>query len=402
MNVFDEIQGTRPTVEPMPSAERRIIRESLFGIGHDDSARSITGRSDSGAVVSTAPHGTRRPIQKRPRPTGSLAKLGAGLLLFGVLGVVGWSYSTRDDTVESSQPTTTNAVTTTTSTVVAPTTAPSVVRTGVTARVPIALPPTLLPVDEVVVTPAAPGSSSAILGAPDGTEVWIAEFDGEPSDPSQLDVRQVGAIGVGVDRDRVDGGVASYRPQVPCGFVIVNDAPGQPLDRQPMIDLFSAMSIDGDATIDISLPTDWSVFSIGDARTIYTAQFRVPAPAGEASEGTDATAPIRISQAPDGPLAQLMFGGRQLDRVDFLGGPAFIDVGATDPALVSVFWQDGPTVFNASSNELTLIDLEAFVDSLEPVAVDDWNQRFATIASEVASEPQECAPQPHFGSTLDP
>lgn len=403
MNVFDEIQGSRPVVAPMPLAKRRMIRESLFGIGHDDSKRTINGRSESGAVVSTAPHGMRRPIQKRPKPTGSMAKLSAGLVLLGVIGAVVWSFSTRDDTVATAESTTTSTSTTTASTsTVAPTTAPPILRTGVTAGVPLALPPTLIVVDEVVAAPAAPGSSSAILGAPDGTEVWLAEFDGEPDDPSGLDVRQVGGIGVGIDRFREEGAPASYRLRVPCGFVIVNDAPGQPLDRQPMIDLFSAMSIDGDATIDITLPTDWSVFSIGEARTIYTVQFQVPVLGSDAADGDGATAPIRLSQVPDGSLAQLMFGGRQLDPVDFLGAPAFIDVGAADPSLVSVFWQDGSTVFNASSSVLTMTDLEEFVESLEPVGVDDWNQRFGTVEPEIAIEPPSCGPQPNLGPTLDP
>jgi hypothetical protein len=401
VNVFDEIQGSRPEVAPMALAKRRMIRESLFGIGHDDSTRTISGRSESGAVVSTAPHGMRRPIQKQARPAGSLAKLGAGLLVFAVLGAVVWSYSTRDDAVDIAESTTTTATTTTTSTV-APTTVPPVVRTGVNAGVPLALPPLLVPVDEVVVAPAAPGSSSLILGAPDGSEVWMAEFDGEPADPSGLDVRQVGAIGVGVDSNREEGALASYRLLVPCGIVIVNDGPGQPLDRQPIVDLFSAFSIDGDATIDISLPTDWSVFSIGDSRTSYTVQFQVPAPEGAGDAGIEPTAPIRISQMPGGSFAQLMFGGRQLDPIEFLGAPAFIDVGAADPSLVSVFWQDDSTVFNASSSVLALADIEAFVDVLEPVAIENWNQRFAIAEPEAAAEPPACAPQPNFGPTLNP
>lgn len=381
----------------MPLAKRRMVRESLFGIGHDDSTRSITGRSESGAVVSTAPHGMRRPIQKRRRPAGSLTKLAAGLLLFAGLGAVVWSYSTRQDVVETVESTTTTTSTTTTSTV-APTTTPAIVRTGVTARVPLALPPTLLPVDEVVVAPGAAGSSSMVLGAPDGSEVWVAEFDGEPADPSGLDIRQMGAIGVGIDQNREPDALASYRPQVPCGFVIVNDAPGQPLDRQPIIDLFAAMSIDGDATIDISLPADWAIFSIGESVETYVVQFQTPIPGGDAA----ATAPVRLSQAPGGSFAQLMFGGRQLDSVDFLGAPAFLDVGSPDETLVSVYWQDATTVFNISSDGLTIEDLEAFVESLEPVAAEDWNQRFATPEPEPAPEPPACAPQPSFGTTLDP
>ncbi len=398
MNVFDEIQGSRPEVAPMPLAERRMIRESLFGVGHGDVARTINARSESGAVVSTAPHGMKRPIQKRSGPAGSLVRLAAGLLVLAVLGAVVWSYATRGETVETAEATTTTTSTTTTTTTVAPTTTPPIVRTGVNGRTPLALPPNPLTVDEVSIAAATPGASSMILGAPDGTEVWIAEFDGEPADPSGLDIRQIGAIGIGVDPNAAEDAVSSYRLQVECGFVIANDAPGQPLERPAIIDLFSAMSIDGDATIDISLPADWSVFSIGDSRAVYTVQFQTPIPGGEQG----ATAPIRISQIPGGSFAQLMFGGRQLDTVDFLGAPAYVDIGAADPALVSVYWQDDNTVFNASSNLLEFDDLESFVESLEPVAVEDWNVRFATAEPEVPQASPACAPQPNFGPTLTP
>lgn len=400
MNVFDEIQASRPAVAPMDIAERRRIRESLFGIGHDDRTRTISGRSASGAVVATAPYGTRRPIQKRPRASGSLARLGAGLLVLTVLGAAVWSYASRGETIEtaattSAAPQTTSA--TSTSAAPAPTTLPPVVRTGVSTDMPLALPPDLLTVDEVIVAPAAEGSASAVFAAPDGTEVWMAEFDGEPSDVSNLDIRQVGSIGVGVDRDREPGDRASYRVLVPCGFVIVNDGPDQPLDRQPIIDLFSAMSVDGDATIDIALPVDWSVVSIGESRISYTAQFQVPA-----LDPVGSVAPLRVSQVPGGALAQLLFGGRQLEPIEFLDAPAFLETNAADPAVVSVFWRDGPTVFHASSNALTLADIERFVDTLEPAAVTEWNQRFTTIEPAITAAVPACAPQPNFGPTLRP
>ncbi|MEP1124089.1 MAG: hypothetical protein ABJH68_09405 [Ilumatobacter sp.] len=395
MNVFDEIQGSRPGVEPMPMGKRREIRESLFGIGHGDTTRNITGRSESGAVVSTAPHGMRRPIAKRRRPAGSLAKLGAGLLVFAVLGAVVWSYSTRDETVAGTETTTTTSTTTSTTTIAPVTTSAALVRTGVTADTPLALPTSSLPFVEATVRPAIAGSSALVLGAPDGTEVWMAEFDGEPADPSGLDIRQVGSLGVGVDSNRAEGALASYRPQVPCGVVIVNDAIGRPLDRQPMVDLFSAMSIDGDATIDVTLPVDWSVFSLGDSRTIYSVRFDVP------GGGEGAPASALLVQTPGGSFAELMFGGRQLDPVTFLDGPAFIEIDSPDPTLVSVFWQDSTTVFNLSSNTATLADLEAFAASLTPVGLDEWTARFGAADPVPAAVAPPCSPQPSFGTTFE-
>lgn len=394
MNVFDSIQSARPDVTPMPMAKRRMIRESLFGLGHGDSTSNISSRSESGAVVSTAPHGTRRPIQRRPRASGSIAKLSAGLLLFGALGTAVWSYSQRDEAIDSTAATTTVVAADPVTTPLPTTIAPPLVRTGVTASEPLVLPPTLLTVDDLVVAPPGPGSSSAMLGAPDGTLVWLAEFDGEAADPSGLDVRQIGSIGVGVDANRLEGANASYRLLVPCGFVIVNDAPGLPLDRPALTALFNASSIDADATLDISLPPDWSVFSIGDNQITYTAQFQVAI--------SDETRSLRLAQVPNGSYAQLAFGGRQLQPTTFLGGPAFIDTGALDPNLVSVFWKDTDTVFNASSPELSLSEIEAFIEAMEPASLDAWNRRFGTERPDLSSEAPACTPQPNLGSTLDP
>ena len=63
------------------------------------------------------------------------------------------------------------------------------------------LPGSLLAVDEVTITPAGSGSSTLLLTAPDGATMWAAEFDGEPANVDGLDVRQVGAVGVGVPSD---------------------------------------------------------------------------------------------------------------------------------------------------------------------------------------------------------
>ena len=84
MSVFDTVQAVRPEVAPMPLADRRMIRETLFGVGHQDASHSIGERSASGAVVSTAPHGTRVPLRSRPRSTGSLVRMVAGLLVLAL------------------------------------------------------------------------------------------------------------------------------------------------------------------------------------------------------------------------------------------------------------------------------------------------------------------------------
>ena len=395
MSVFDTVQAVRPEVAPMPLADRRMIRETLFGVGHQDASHSIGERSASGAVVSTAPHGTRVPLRSRPRSTGSLVRMVAGLLVLAGIGAVAWIVL-ADDADDSNAPAASVAATTepTPENTPPPPTQPPFVRTGVSRSAPLILPPSLLRVDEVTVTPPFPGSGSLLLTAPDGSLLWMAEFDGEAPDVDGLDVRQVGAIGIGVPRDRDESATPSYQILTPCGLVIVNDAPGATWDRPEIVSLFESMSVDGDATIDASLPAGFSVLDIGDATTSYAAVFRVPV-------FTD-TRPARLVQIPNGPISQLTFGGRQLTPVTFLGGPAFLDSAPAVPELVSIFWQDGSTAFNISSAELNFADLESFVASLEPASTSDWSTRFDTPLPAPGQLATDCAPQPDFGPTLDP
>jgi hypothetical protein len=256
------------------------------------------------------------------------------------------------------------------------------------------LPVTLLTIDEVSVAPPSPGSSAMLMTAPDGTTLWMAEFDGATPNADGLDVRQFGSIGVGVASNRAEGATASYQLQVPCGLVLLNDADGQPLDRPEVVSLFESMSIDGDATIDLSKPPGWSVLAIGDSKASFTTQFQVPV--------FTETFPVRLVQVPDGSFPQLTFGGRQLQSTTFLGGPAFVDSAPNDPELVSVYWKDGPTAFNVSSANFSFVDLEHFVESLEPATVAEWTQRFDVPVPEAPVLDPQCAPQPNFGPTLNP
>lgn len=392
MNVFDTIHAVRPDVDPMPLTDRRMIRESLFGVGHDDAARSFRARSESGAIVSTAAHGTRVPLRRRPSRTASILRMLGGIIAVVAVGAVVWTLAGPDDDAAPETSVARTAPTTAASTTPPSTEAPFV-RTGASRGAPLILPGSPLAVDDVTITPAASGGSTLILSAPDGTTMWMAEFDGDPADPEGLDVRQVGAVGVGVPSNS-EAVALTYQLLTPCGVVVLSDAAGAPLYRPEIVALFESMSLDADATIDMSLPTGFSVLDVGDAQPTFATQFQVPVFAE--------TRTARLVQIPDGSISQLMFGARQLAPTTFLRGPAFVESAPNDPALVSIYWQDGPTVFNVSSNELTFEDLESLVDSFEPVTIDDWTQRFEVGAADATAPTSTCAPQPGFGPTLDP
>ena len=264
-------------------------------------------------------------------------------------------------------------------------------RTGVSRAMPLVLPSTQLAADEIVIAPAGEGVGDVLLTAPDGTTLWLAEFDGAESPLDDLDVQQVGSIGVAA----VEAPTAvSYRFQVPCGVVIMNDAPGQPAFRPAVTALLEATSIDASAAIDISLPDGWSVLDLGESADAFITQFQLPLFAE--------TTPVRLTQIPGGSLSQLTFGGRQLTPTTFLGAPAFVDSAPPTPETVSVYWRDADTVFSITAQELTLDDIERFVVSLEPGTVDSWTSRFAAAVPNPAPADPTCEPQPSFGSTLDP
>ena len=396
MSASDVIESVRPDVDPMPLAERRRIREQLFGVGHGDVTRSISARSANGAVVSTAPRGTRAMAAPRGPSQGSFAKIAAGLLLFVALGAAGWALVNRGgDDEETTTASTTLVPTSAPDTTIAVTsTLPPVIRTTVTSDFPIVLPPDPLAVDTVDIGSPAPGSSAVVLGAPDGTFVWMAEVDGDLGNTDGLDVQPVGQIEVATASGFSAGDPASYQLQVPCGFVLMNDAPGQPLYRPAVTELLESTSIDGLATIDMNLPDGWSVVDVGNSVNTFTAQFQVPT-------GTT-TAPVVLVQAPGGSIAQLAFGGRQFRSTTFLGDEALIDAAPLSPNLTSVFWRDADTVFNVRSDQLGFAELEEFVSSLDAVAIADWEQRFDQVEPPAPALESTCTPQPTLGSTLDP
>jgi hypothetical protein len=111
------------------------------------------------------------------------------------------------------------------------------------------------------------------------------------------------------------------------------------------------------------------------------------------------TQPARLVQIPGGSIAQLTFGGRQLEPTTFMGGPAFADQA---PESTSIYWKDGPTVFNLSSETLDVAGLARFVGTFVATTPEKWAERFSTTAP--VDEPLEstCQPQPSLGPQLTP
>ena len=388
MNIFDTIRDGRPAVDPMPLARRRSIREALFGVGDDSTPRTVGSRSESGAVVSTAPHGIRIPVQRRPRWHG-WAKIAAGFVVVGLVIAGLQRLSPNAPTATTSRSTVPESRD---STVPETSTEPPPTRTGVTRNKPLLLPRSLLRTDSATIGPVARGATSLILESPTGANLWIAEFDGE-ADLTSLDYRQVGPLFVAPTS--APGTPASYRIAVPCGLIIMNDTPGLEPFGPEVQSLIASMTLGLDATLNATFPDGWNVVSVGRPKRSYSAQFQVPS-----VEGT--VVPIQLVQIPNGDLAQLAFGGAQLDPITFLGEPAFINAAPAIPGVTTIYWEHEATVFSVSSGVVGVEALEGFVEMLEPATAPEWSERLSAPEPEESATAPGCTPQPSFGPAFDP
>ncbi|WP_040496323.1 hypothetical protein [Ilumatobacter nonamiensis] len=396
MNVFNTVYALRPEIDPMPAAERARIRESLFGIGHDNATRSVRARSESGAVVSTAPHGTRATAapRRRWRPFFSMLKGAVGIAAAVAVGAVVWSFVSDDEAATVSESVSSAPAPTPMPSTAAPTTVAAPVRTPVSLAEPLLVPEGQLTVDEVAISPPAPGTSSMLISVPDGSTMWLGDFDGDPPSADGLEFEVVGAVAVGVAQDRSPDSAVGYQFFLPCGFMFVNDAPGAEPYRPEAVTLFEAMAFDANSALNVSMPGGFSIIDAGTWQTSFTAQYQVPV------EGATKTA--RLVQVPNGSLAQLTFGGRQLAPSPFAGDPAYIESAPGDPNLVSIYWQDADTVFHLSSIDMTLAELESFVSTLEATTPEEWSERLSTPIPAAPTVTTSCTPQPSLGPTLDP
>ncbi len=386
----------------MPADRRREIRERLFGAVDAVEPSAATSRSESGATVSTAPPGTRVPVRPSPPRGGSPAKAAAGLVLVGGLVALGWSWLAQDEPETASTAVTVARSPSEVETTLPDTTTPPAERTGVDRVSSVVVPPSPLALDDVAVSSPPAGSAAALLRGPDGATVWMLDVDGAPTDPGGLEVRRFGEVEIGVAPDAAEATTPSYRVITPCGTVLLTDGPGRALDRPEVVQLLESMSV-VDGTVDISSVPGWSVIDSGPSADLYSAVFRVPIEGG-------ATVPVRVEQVPGGAIAQMAFGGRQLEPTTFLGRSAHLDTTAAESGVTRVLWRDGATAFAVSSGDADIDALAEFVDTLEPATPTAWTERFGASASDPggSAEPASsdagdaCTPQPRLGPGLDP
>jgi len=430
VNVVDLLEAARPEVAPMPLDQRRMVRERLFGAADDVVRTTIRERSASGAVTATAPRGYRadrvRVRPKRPRRSGSFAKMGAGLLVVGAAGAAGWSwYADSNDEAAVSLTTTTVEATTTTTTTTAPTTTLAPTRTGVTDEEPVLFPLGLIPVEEAVIDQAPVGGEYVVMRAGDGSWVRLEAIDGEEGATSDFDFSPIGSIEV-APFTFAEGGPWIYTIETTCGAVRVVDAPAQEQFRPLMTELFRGMSIDAGGAVDALLPASLSVVEAAIGSPEYRTVFRIEGQTdGDDDSGSDDDRLITLRQVPDGSIAQLLPGGAQPVEMIWLGeravGVGDLDTTGDEIGPVAVYWRDASTVFAVSSDVVPLDQLESFVSGLRAATVNSWIERFSADAvdssaapGDGADDPSEtdpdvtttiappCSPQPSLGPTFLP
>lgn len=249
--------------------------------------------------------------------------------------------------------------------------------------------PLLLPGDtaEIVFTahlPRWPGASTVVVASPDGSFISLQEGDG-PQVPLAADATETrGAVTFVPPQD--PGAVPlAYDLELTCGFAQLADVPGSAIMRPDIVQLLDAMTIDR-GEIAIALPDGWSKVADGPNGDAFVATFLVDL-RGEATE-------VTLLQSPGGSVATLMYGGRQLEEIDFAGGTAWRQTNQENAEDVTVVGQRAGTAYEIGGSGVSIEDLEVLLGSLVPATVEGWEGRFGEL--QTTDIDTSCSQQPFF------
>ncbi len=395
INPVQVVEAARPEVGPMPTVERRHLRERIF----DAAMRS---RTEHSPVEVNSPNNRAANLLR-------LAVLG----LLGAAAIGGLFYSASRETAatEETETGTTSAFALPTTTVpgntihpVPPPTAAPTTTTPPRAGdpgTPLLLPPDRNRLDELKIDRADLGGSALMLQAPDLSIISLLEIDGlapEPQAPSDdtvgddpdatttttLAPRQF--AGVLVEAPTADA-PGQYSVEVPCGSVTVYDLTGQPIFRPEIHDLFDLMRING-GVVEVNLPPGWTAISSGPTTDEFL--FGLPVEFG------DRQATITLTQYPGGSLAQAGLDQLPYGPATFNGQPALIYREPDRPEALEVVAMVGSTAIKLVTDDLSVAEAETVVNGLTPGTLDEWTNRFGTLPTEIDPDIRRCSDQPSF------
>jgi hypothetical protein len=229
--------------------------------------------------------------------------------------------------------------------------------------------------------PPWPGSSSVSVRAADDTIITMREGDGGATSFEQDDLVRQGSVSLVPPANR-GADPLQYDLEVRCGFAQVADEPGRRVLRTTMKRLFDSMTVDR-GEITLQLREDWSRVAAGDHAGIYT--FVATAEVGGKNRE------ITLRQSPGGTVSDLLYGRGPFTQVDFAGGPAWTD-DAADRTVVIGRRADSP--FEISARDVTVEQLENFLERLRPGTVEDWTARWGSTTAPGLET--TCPQQPYF------
>lgn len=357
MNVLDLVREQRPEVGPLDAHTRGAIRRRL--------------------VVEPIPPPLARPFDlDRPMVQPRRVWLGVAAAVLVAAGIVATVFVAGNQPEQPSAPLASNAPSTVPTFEVVPTTTAAPTTTTISSAALTA--PLLVPgAGQAVqytgsVMAGPPGSETVVLVAPDGSMqiIWLAPHgSGATSHDGSSDARTFGTTEFVVDDN---GQVPLYMAESPCSLLKIADGGGSAGAWRPtMTELLGSMTAGG-SQVSVVLPAGWEILAQAGRSRIYEVQL-----------STEAGAQLDVLQSPgSGAAFPSVLAGRQMRRVPFLGGDAWVGITSSDPDMTIVLWESGGTSYSVQTELTDIAQIESIIAGMTTIPASDWPTRYGQIGDD--------------------
>lgn len=183
------------------------------------------------------------------------------------------------------------------------------------------------------------------------------------------DARTFGGTEFVVD---VNGQTALYMAGSSCSLFKIADGGGSAGAWRPtMTELLGSMTTDA-SEVSVVLPAGWEILTQAGRSRIYEVQL-----------STETGAQLDVLQSPgSGAAYPSVSAGRQMHRVPFLDGEAWVGITSTDPDMTIVLWHNGSTSYSLQTELTDLTQIESIIAGMTTNPASDWPNRYGPIGND--------------------
>lgn len=233
-----------------------------------------------------------------------------------------------------------------------------------------------------------PGSSAVVLIAPDGSMFVMRMTPNTLGPVAHSDTPPQRTFGTTNVRFESQTAVGQYGIYSDCWSLSITDGGGiEPNSawRPTVTELLESSDTDA-VGASFVLPTGWQIVTQTGTGRVYEVQLRAPSATGDQF--------VTVLQSTGtGVAVHAGMAARDLRRMTFLDGEAWVGVASIDPIATTIIWEQGATNFLVQAQITDRAQIEQIVAGMATIPVADWPERFGPLG-----EPDE---QVQLGSGCD-